>query len=118
MKNYNAGVVNINVQLNIQGLTTDNYYGLSSAKWEITTSHFLTYHSAGWFLALLIAPSLSVEIGNVFGTIFFRNPLDIVFSPVGMAIWLLIVVILSPAASLLSARKALRQPVHEVLAYE
>lgn len=71
-----------------------------------------------WLIAVVLAMPLSYVIGSVFGMIFFKSPLDITFSCVGLVVWLAIVVVLSPAASLLSARKAAKLPVHEVLAYE
>jgi putative ABC transport system permease protein len=71
-----------------------------------------------WFLANLLAPPISILIGNIFGTIIFKSPLDISFSPIGVIAWLVLVIILAPLSSLLSARNALRMPVHEVLAYE
>lgn len=71
-----------------------------------------------WLLAIVLAPVISITIGNFFGMIFFNSPLDIAISHPAMAVWLLIVAVLSPAACIVSAMKASRQPVHEVLAYE
>ena len=73
---------------------------------------------ASWILAIVAAPLLSVIVGNIFGTIFFKSPLDIAFSHHGMFLWLWIIIILSPLASLLSAKNAFRQPIQEVLEYE
>lgn len=71
-----------------------------------------------WLVAIVLAPPLSMAIGTFFGLIFFKSPLDLAMSHMGMALWLVIIMILSPAASLLAARKASTLPVHEVLAYE
>jgi len=71
-----------------------------------------------WIVSLAIAHPLSIAVGNIFGAIFFKSPLDIAFSPVGIIMWLALVLMLAPAASLLAAKKALKLPVHEVLAYE
>jgi len=43
---------------------------------------------------------------------------NITFTPVGVALWLIIVVILSIIASILPARNAARLTINEVLAYE
>ncbi len=71
-----------------------------------------------WIIAVVMAQPLNIIIGSVFGTVFFKSPLDIAFSHPGMMLWLAMVLVLAPAASLLSARKASQLPVHEVLAYE
>jgi putative ABC transport system permease protein len=88
-----------------------------------TISRLITVESLvigllSWVVAAVLAQPLSLVIGSVFGTIFFKSPLDITFSHPGMMLWLALVLVLAPAASLLSARKAAKLPVHEVLAYE
>ncbi|HEY3273235.1 MAG TPA: FtsX-like permease family protein [Methanocella sp.] len=85
---------------------------------RLITVESLVIGLLSWLIAVLLAQPLSYVIGSVFGTIFFKSPLDIAFSHPGMILWLALVVILAPAASLLSARKAAKLPVNEVLAYE
>ena len=57
-------------------------------------------------------------MSNAIGTAFVQVPLDFAFSPVGLLIWLVLVVILSLVASVLPARSAWRLTVRDVLAYE
>jgi len=71
-----------------------------------------------WLIAAVVATPLSYAIGSIFGTFFFKSPLDIALSPSGMLLWLALVAVLAPAASLLSAWNAARLPVQEVVAYE
>jgi putative ABC transport system permease protein len=88
-----------------------------------TISRLITVESLviglmSWVIAVVLARPLSLVIGSVFGTIFFKSPLDITFSHPGMMLWLAMVLLLAPAASLLSARKASKLPVYEVLVRE
>jgi len=48
----------------------------------------------------------------------FQTPIDVVFTYVGYAIWLGLVLFLSTIASILPARNAARLTIREVLAYE
>jgi putative ABC transport system permease protein len=52
------------------------------------------------------------------GQAFFYQPLDFVFSPLGVIGWLAIVVIVSVIASLLPAYRATKMSVRETLSYE
>jgi putative ABC transport system permease protein len=46
------------------------------------------------------------------------SAMQMIFTPFGVVLWLVIVVVLSVVASLLPARKAARLTINEVLAYE
>jgi putative ABC transport system permease protein len=48
----------------------------------------------------------------------FQSPIKVVFTFLGYAIWLGLVVVLSALASVLPARNAARLTIREVLAYE
>lgn len=71
-----------------------------------------------WGIAVLLSFPLTNLIGNVAGQIFIQADLDMVYAPIGIGGWLLIVVVISAVASAFPALKATELPVHNVLAYE
>ena len=71
-----------------------------------------------WLLAALVAVPLSAVMSQALGLAFLQSPLSYRFSLVGVAIWLLVVIVLSAVASFLPARNASKLTVREVLAYE
>lgn len=71
-----------------------------------------------WVFSVLLSIPLTVVIGNTFGMIFLRTPLDLIISYTGIGIWLFTVIAITAVASLIPAYNATRLPVHEILAYE
>lgn len=71
-----------------------------------------------WALATLLALPLSKLLSDAVGVAFLRLPLDFSFSIGGALLWLVVVSVLSVAASFLPARKAARVTVRDALAYE
>lgn len=71
-----------------------------------------------WVIANVLALPLSVVVGNISGKVLVDAPLDAGFSPAGVVLWLVIVVVFSAAANFYPAWKASRLTVKEVLAYE
>jgi putative ABC transport system permease protein len=71
-----------------------------------------------WALAVPLSVPMSLGFNAMLGQAFFNQPLDFVFSPFGVIIWLTIVVIVSIVASLLPAYRAVKMSVRETLAYE
>ncbi len=71
-----------------------------------------------WLIAIVLAPPASLLIGNIFGTIFFAAPLEFAISINGSLLWLVIVIVFAPLASLLPAWNAAQLPTSQVLAYE
>ncbi len=70
-----------------------------------------------WVIAILISLPLSLVIGSTIGKQSFYVPLDLVVSPLGLAIWLLVIVLGSMAASAYPAWQASRLTIRETLAY-
>ncbi len=70
-----------------------------------------------WVIAIVISIPLSLVIGNTIGKQSFYVPLDLVISPLGLAIWLLVIVLGSIAASAYPAWQASRLTIRETLAY-
>lgn len=71
-----------------------------------------------WFIAVALSWPVSKFVSYNFGMIFFEAPLEFVFSPTGLAIWLGVVIVFAALASFYPAWKASKQVVSEVLVYE
>jgi putative ABC transport system permease protein len=71
-----------------------------------------------WLFSALFAYPFGLLLSNAVGTAVLRVPLTFSFSFRGVAVWLLLIIILSALASALPARNASRLTVREVLAYE
>jgi len=73
-------------------------------------------------ISLVMALVLSIPFTYLLSTIvslaLFQTPIDVVFTYLGYAIWLGLVLVLSTVASILPARNAARLTIREVLAYE
>ena len=70
-----------------------------------------------WVLAI----GVSFPIGNLLLAIISEalgTPMELVFTPLGILLWLAVVIILSVFASIMPARNAARLTINEVLAYE
>ncbi|MCP4540886.1 MAG: ABC transporter permease [Chloroflexi bacterium] len=72
-----------------------------------------------WILASLLAYPLSWGMNIFIGiTSFYKVPFTFAFAPIGILLWLIIVLILSVLASYIPARNASSLSVRKVLAYE
>jgi len=71
-----------------------------------------------WMISAALSIPLSFSIGDLFGGIFLQTPLDNVLSPLGYAIWLVIVVVITVFVGLGVTLKVLDIPVNEILNYE
>jgi len=70
-----------------------------------------------WVIALPLSIPLSLGIGYLIGMMSFRSPLPLIVSPMGLVIWLSVIVVGSIAASAYPAQQASRLTVRETLAY-
>ena len=70
-----------------------------------------------WVISVPLSLPLSLGIGYLVGNLSFRSPLPLILSPMGLVIWLLVIVIGSIAASAYPARQASRLTIRETLAY-
>jgi len=71
-----------------------------------------------WLIALALAWPISIVIGNTLGMILLQATLEFVFAPLGLALWLAIVIVFAAAASFYPAWSAARLTVREAVAYE
>jgi putative ABC transport system permease protein len=71
-----------------------------------------------WLIGLMIALPVAAILSYQVGMLFLQAPLTFSFSFLGVAIWLVLVVVLAVGASLLPAANAARLSVRDVLNYE
>jgi putative ABC transport system permease protein len=71
-----------------------------------------------WLIAAALAWPITAAVGYVAGMVFVKAPLEIVVSPAGLLIWLVIAVVLGAASSLYPAWSASRLTVRQILSYQ
>jgi putative ABC transport system permease protein len=69
-------------------------------------------------LAIILSIPFTYLLSTIVSLAVFQTPIDVVFTYMGYAIWLGLVLALSTLASILPARNAARLTIREVLAYE
>ena len=69
-------------------------------------------------LAILASIPITYLLSDIVSTAVFETPIKVVFTYLGYAIWLGLVLILSVLGSIIPARNAARLTIREVLAYE
>ena len=74
--------------------------------------------SISFVLAIILSFPFTYGLSTIVSLAIFQTPIDVVFTYLGYAIWLALVLILSTFASILPARNAARLTIREVLAYE
>lgn len=71
-----------------------------------------------WFFGSLLAFPISTLMSNAINLSLFGAVADFTFTPIGVVLWLVVVLLLSSLASVLPARNAVRLTIREVLSYE
>jgi putative ABC transport system permease protein len=71
-----------------------------------------------WVLAIGVSFPISSLLASVIGKTLLQSTLPLYITPVGIFLWLALVVVLSVVASATPARNAARLTINEVLAYE
>jgi len=71
-----------------------------------------------WFLAIGLSFPLSSGLLGIISTAMAGSSFSLTITPLGMLIWLGVVIVLSVIASIMPARNAARLTINEVLAYE
>jgi len=74
--------------------------------------------SISFVLAIVLSVPFTYGLSTIVSLAVFQTPIDVVFTYLGYAIWLGLVLVLSTVASILPARNAARLTIREVLAYE
>jgi putative ABC transport system permease protein len=71
-----------------------------------------------WLLAIGLSFPISSLLLTIIGEAMMGSVMSLTFTPLGMMLWLGVVIVLSVVASIMPARKAARLTINEVLAYE
>jgi putative ABC transport system permease protein len=71
-----------------------------------------------WLIAIGLSYPISKALLNIISQTMAGSSFDLVFTPLGVYVWLGVVVMLSIVASVMPARNAARLTINEVLAYE
>ena len=74
--------------------------------------------SISFVMAVVLSIPFTYLLSTIVSLAVFQTPIDVVFTYMGYAIWLGLVLVLSTVASILPARNAARLTIREVLAYE
>ncbi|MBK9927416.1 MAG: ABC transporter permease [Anaerolineales bacterium] len=74
--------------------------------------------SISFALAIILSIPFTYGLSTIVSLAIFQTPITVVFTYLGYAIWLALVLVLSTFASILPARNAARLTIREVLAYE
>ena len=74
--------------------------------------------SISFVLAIILSFPFTYGLSTIVSVAIFQTPINVVFTYLGYAIWLGLVLVLSTFASILPARNAARLTIREVLAYE
>jgi putative ABC transport system permease protein len=74
--------------------------------------------SISFVLAVILSVPFTYLLSTIVSLAVFQTPIDVVFTYLGYAIWLGLVLVLSTVASIVPARNAARLTIREVLAYE
>jgi putative ABC transport system permease protein len=69
-------------------------------------------------LAIFLSIPISYGLSYILAVTVFESPITVVFTYLGYAIWLGLIILLSILGSVLPARNAARLTIREVLAYE
>jgi putative ABC transport system permease protein len=78
----------------------------------------LTIGFISFVLAIFLSIPFTFALSDIVSTAVFQTPIKVVFTFLGYAIWLGLVLLLSVFGSILPARSAARLTIREVLAYE
>jgi putative ABC transport system permease protein len=113
------GTMSLNVIERTREIGVMRAFGASSnAVFRIVILEGLLIGLMSWILAIGFSLPISFFLARTIGLSFMDYPMAATFSPSGIFLWALLVVVISILASLFPALRAVRLTVTQVLAYE
>jgi putative ABC transport system permease protein len=113
------GMMSLNVLERTREIGVMRSIGAKSASigWIVITEG-LIIGIVSWLIAIPVSVPMTMVFNSLMGSLMFGAALSFVFSPLGLFVWLAIVLVMAFIASLLPAYRAMRMSVRETLAYE
>ncbi len=113
------GTMSINVIERVREIGVMRAIGASNgAVQQIFVIEGVVIGLVSWLLSLIAGLIPTKFLGDAVGVAFMETPLDYTFSPGGMLVWLVIIVVVSALSTLIPAESAAQIKVNELLAYE
>lgn len=113
------GTMSLNVIERTREIGVMRAFGASSnAVFRIVILEGLLIGLMSWILAIGFSLPISIVLARTIGLSFMDYPMAATFSPSGIFLWAVLVVVISILASLFPALRAVRLTVTQVLAYE
>jgi putative ABC transport system permease protein len=113
-----SGTMSINVLESTREIGVMRAVGASNASiYQIFITEGVVIGLVSWALGVIASVPISILLTESLGTA-MSFPLSFAYSPLGVFAWLLFVIVISVAASLLPAYRAARISVAEAIAYE
>jgi putative ABC transport system permease protein len=114
-----AGTMSLNVLERTREIGIIRAIGASDrAVMELVMLEGLLIGFMSWVFGVVLAVPVSVIMANAIIWALFGATAEFTFTPVGVFLWLIVVLVLSVLASVGPARNATRLTIREVLAYE
>jgi len=113
-----SGTMSINVLESTREIGVMRAVGASNASiYQIFITEGVVVGLASWALGVAVSLPISIGLDASLGAA-MSFPLSFAYSPLGVVAWLVFVIVISVAASLLPAYRAARVSVAEAIAYE